>query len=264
MDNYYQVLQVAPNAEPEVIAGAYARLSKKYHPDLNPSPDAIERMKAINAAYAVLSDPVKRAQYDQTLALPASKSPITPQPAVVTSPAGPTQTKTFCVNHPETETYLRCNKCGKPVCMKCVQRTPVGYRCNECLGMQRAGYYSATVVDYVIAFVVALVLGSIGAVAMSLFNLGFFSIIIAIFVGPIAGGIVSEVIRRVTSKRRGRYLALAACAALVLGAAAVLFVPALPFLLRGRPDVLVRVIANIGFWIFLAVAVSTLYARLRV
>lgn len=179
------------------------------------------------------------------------------------APDSAEKTKTFCVNHPETETYLRCNKCGKPVCMKCVQRTPVGYRCKECLGMQRAGYYNATTLDHVIAFGVAIVLGVVGAIAMSLFNLGLFSIIIAIFVGPAAGGIVSEVIRRVISKRRGRYIALVACAALVAGAAAVLFVPVLPFLLRGRPDILLRAVANIGFWVFLAIAVSTLYARLR-
>lgn len=173
------------------------------------------------------------------------------------------QTKTFCVNHPETETYLRCNKCGKPVCMKCVQRTPVGYRCNECLGLQRAGYYNATILDNLIAFVIAFVLGGIGAIAMSFLNIGFFSIIIGIFVGPIAGGIVSESIRRVISKRRGRYLALLACLALVLGALAVLFVPAVPSLLAGRFQILARVVVNLGFWVFLAVAVSTVYARLR-
>lgn len=174
-----------------------------------------------------------------------------------------TQTKTFCVNHPQTETYLRCNKCGKPVCLKCVQRTPVGYRCNECLGMQRAGYYTATPVDNVIAFVIALFLGGIAAVVMSFVNLGLFSIIIAIFVGPIAGGIVSEAIRRVISKRRGRYLALVAVVALVLGALVVMLAPVTPFLLRGQIRVLAGAVLNIGFWIFLVVAASTLYARLR-
>lgn len=173
------------------------------------------------------------------------------------------QTKTFCVNHPQTETYLRCNKCGKPVCMKCVQRTPVGYRCNECLGLQRAGYYTATILDYVIACVIAVVLGGISAFAMRLVNLGFFSIIIAIFVGPIAGGIISEAIRRIISKRRGRYLALVTCIALVLGALLVSFAPALPSLLAGRAEILVRLFLNIGFWVFLAVAASTVYARLR-
>ena len=175
------------------------------------------------------------------------------------------ETKTFCVNHPETETYLKCNKCGKPVCIKCVQRTPVGYRCNECLGQQRAGYYTASTLDYIIATVIALLLGAVAGFAMGLVggSLGFFTIIIAIFVGPIAGGIISEAIRRVLSKRRGRYLALVATAALVIGAVLILFAPAIPFILAGRFDVIVRVGFNIGFWIFLALAASTLYARLR-
>lgn len=170
-----------------------------------------------------------------------------------------TQTQTFCTNHPETETLLRCNKCGRPMCMKCVQRTPVGYRCKECLGQQRAGYYTATTLDYIIASIIATVLGAIGGFGMSL--IGFW--LIAIFVGPIAGGIVSEAIRRVISKRRGRYLAPVSCVAFVIGALVILFAPYLPVALAGRPELVVRAIANIGFWIFLALAVSTLYARLR-
>lgn len=175
------------------------------------------------------------------------------------------QTKTFCVNHPTTETLLRCNKCGKPVCIKCVQRTPVGYRCNECLGVQRAGYYTATSLDYILAPLIAFVLGAVVGFGMTFIGAGlsFFSIIIAIFAGPIAGGIISEAIRRVNSKRRGRYIALVSCVALVLGALIIVLGPTVPFLLRGRADILIRSAANIGFWVFLAVACSTLYARLR-
>ncbi|HZQ08257.1 MAG TPA: hypothetical protein VFD70_16855 [Anaerolineae bacterium] len=173
----------------------------------------------------------------------------------------PAQTKTFCVNHPETETYLHCNKCGKPVCMKCVQRTPVGYRCNECLGQQRAGYYNATALDYTIAAIVGVFLGALGGFVMTLIG-GFW--IVAIFAGPIAGGIISEVIRRAVSKRRGRYTALIACVAVTAGALAILFLPAIPFVLAGAPGVIARVLFNIGFWIFLALAISTTYARLRI
>jgi hypothetical protein len=133
------------------------------------------------------------------------------------------------------------------------------------LGVQRAGYYSATTLDYILAGIIAFVLGAIAGLGMSLIGggLGFFTIIIAIFVGPIAGGIISEVIRRVISKRRGRYLALVACIAAGVGAVLVLLGPAIPFALAGRPDILVRFSANLGFWVFLAVAESTLYARLR-
>jgi len=62
--DYYKVLQVDPEADPEVIAAAYRRLSLKYHPDTNPAADATRRMQEINEAYDVLKDPAKRADYD--------------------------------------------------------------------------------------------------------------------------------------------------------------------------------------------------------
>lgn len=62
--DYYVILQVHPKAEKEVIDAAYRRLASKYHPDVSRVSDASERMKQINTAYEVLSDPVKRAAYD--------------------------------------------------------------------------------------------------------------------------------------------------------------------------------------------------------
>jgi hypothetical protein len=55
---------VQPSADLEAIKAAYRRLARLYHPDLNPRPEAAERMRAINAAYHVLSDPQQRAAYD--------------------------------------------------------------------------------------------------------------------------------------------------------------------------------------------------------
>ncbi len=63
--DYYRILQVDPDAEPEVIHAAYRRLAAKYHPDVNPEPEAAERMAEINAAYGVLRDPEQRAAYDR-------------------------------------------------------------------------------------------------------------------------------------------------------------------------------------------------------
>jgi len=62
--NYYKILQVDSEAEPEVIAAAYKRLALKYHPDTNKSPNALKRMQEINIAYTILSDPEKRKLYD--------------------------------------------------------------------------------------------------------------------------------------------------------------------------------------------------------
>ena len=60
----YDILQVAPHAEPEVIEAAYKRLARKYHPDVNRAADASERMRALNQAYEILSNPTERARYD--------------------------------------------------------------------------------------------------------------------------------------------------------------------------------------------------------
>ena len=65
MTDYYKILQVLPTAEDEVIEGAYKKLSKKYHPDVNKAEGAPEKMKQINAAYTVLRDPVSRSLYNQ-------------------------------------------------------------------------------------------------------------------------------------------------------------------------------------------------------
>lgn len=63
--DYYEILQVSPSAEPEVIEGAYKKLAKKYHPDVNKSPSATERMKKINVAHDILSNLDKRREYDK-------------------------------------------------------------------------------------------------------------------------------------------------------------------------------------------------------
>ena len=61
----YQVLDVEKDASPQRIKEAYRRLAFQYHPDRNrENPSAVEKMKEINEAYAVLSDPGKRRDYD--------------------------------------------------------------------------------------------------------------------------------------------------------------------------------------------------------
>jgi hypothetical protein len=66
--DYYAILGVSPASEDVVIRAAYRALMRRYHPDTDSSSDSTERARAINAAYAVLSDPEQRARYDGFLA----------------------------------------------------------------------------------------------------------------------------------------------------------------------------------------------------
>lgn len=70
MKNYYKILQIDKDASSEIIKVAYKLLVKKYHPDLKEGEakiDAEEKIKQINEAYDILSNPSKKTEYDQTL-----------------------------------------------------------------------------------------------------------------------------------------------------------------------------------------------------
>ncbi|MGQ0607852.1 MAG: J domain-containing protein [Chloroflexota bacterium] len=93
----YAVLGVARDATPLQVARAHRRLAKAHHPDLHEGAvEAAERMRNINEAWALLSDPVRRSDYDRSHPSPgtptrghwgASRSPI--------QPAAPSSTRTW-------------------------------------------------------------------------------------------------------------------------------------------------------------------------
>ena len=63
--DYYEILGVPQDTDPSTLKNAYRRLAKKLHPDVSKDAGADSRFKEINEAYGVLSDPEKRAAYDQ-------------------------------------------------------------------------------------------------------------------------------------------------------------------------------------------------------
>lgn len=106
----------------------------------------------------------------------------------------------YCVNHPQTETSLRCNKCEKPICVKCAVLTPTGYRCKECVRGQQKQFETALWYDYLIAFVISSLLSYVGSRIIP--SMSFFTI----FLAPVAGVIIAEVIRAITKRRRSKRL----------------------------------------------------------
>jgi curved DNA-binding protein CbpA len=62
----YAVLGVSRDASPLQVARAHRRLAKRHHPDLHPGADTSEDMRRINEAWQILSNPVRRADYDLT------------------------------------------------------------------------------------------------------------------------------------------------------------------------------------------------------
>jgi hypothetical protein len=136
-------------------------------------------------------------------------------------------TTLYCANHPGRETSLRCNKCGKPICVQCAVLTPIGYRCKECVRGQQKVFETATWIDFPVAIVIAIVLAYIGSVVASF--LSFFTI----FVAPIAGVIIAEAIRFATHRRRSQRLYWAATAGVILGSLPRILIPVLALLLGG-------------------------------
>ena len=117
----------------------------------------------------------------------------------------------YCANHPQTETMLRCNRCEKPICIKCAVLTDTGYRCKECVRGQQKTFETAEAIDYPIAFIVAAVLSYIGSLIAP--RLSFFVIILA----PMAGTFIAEAVRFSIRKRRANSLFYTAAAGALVG-----------------------------------------------
>ncbi len=153
----------------------------------------------------------------------------------------------FCANHPQTPTALRCNRCGKPICTKCAMRTPVGYRCKECVSAQQQIFETAEAQDYVLAAVVAAPLAAIAGFLVV--QLVWFTI----FLAPVAGGIIAELVRAAVRRRRGKYLTWVAASAFAAGC-----LPLILFMLFARGP-----FGTLWVLIYAVIGASTLYARLR-
>lgn len=119
-----------------------------------------------------------------------------------------TDLQTACYRHPEKKTSLRCYDCNNPICIKCANKTPVGYLCPDCKRKLEDTFYNSKPADYLISFLVALPLSLIIGYLVVRFSAGlsFFAILFMGFIAGAVGGFIGRVVKRSIGKRRGRYI----------------------------------------------------------
>ena len=160
----------------------------------------------------------------------------------------------YCANHPGVETSLRCNRCNKLICPKCAVRTPIGYRCRECVRGQQKVFVNAVWVDYVAGFIVGAILSGLVSLLVILVSgiAGFFAWFVIAAVAPSAAAGIAEVLRFVTRRHR----------------AGSLFITLLVSILLGALPVVIYQLLSMNLWgilfqaVYLVMAVPIIYYRL--
>jgi hypothetical protein len=152
----------------------------------------------------------------------------------------------YCANHPQTLTSLRCNHCEKPICPKCAVQTPTGYRCKECVRGQQKVFETTVWYDYLVAFLIVSVMSFLGSLVA--YKISWF----VIFLAPLYGGIIAEIVRQAVRKRRSKTLNQVVLVAAILGA--------LPGL--GMTGFSLALFPIIWEGVYVVMMISTLYYRL--
>ncbi len=115
-----------------------------------------------------------------------------------------------CATHPEVETNLRCGKCDKLICPKCLVQTPVGARCRDCARLYKLPTYSISTQYYLRAagagLGMAIVCGAVWGIIES--SIPFFSL--NLLLAPAAGYAIGEVVSLSVNRKRGTRLAIVA------------------------------------------------------
>ena len=160
----------------------------------------------------------------------------------------------YCYVHPTRETSLRCNNCNRPICAACAVRTPIGYRCRECVKGQQKVFDTSEWYDYITGFITAVLLSAVASFLVTFIGgIGFFGWFLIAAGAPAAGAAIAESVRMVTRRRRSRALFITVAVAVIVGA---------------LPIILFQLVYGRGFFgiifqvIYLVIAVPVVYSRL--
>jgi hypothetical protein len=103
-----------------------------------------------------------------------------------------------CVNHPRRETMVRCGKCDRPICVRCMIQTPVGMRCRECAQLRRLPQFDVDIGLLARSAGGGLVASTLAWLLVS--YVSFLSFFAAILVGFAVAAVMSPLAKRRTSR----------------------------------------------------------------
>jgi len=121
-----------------------------------------------------------------------------------------------CAAHPGVETNLRCGKCGKPICPRCMVQTLVGARCPECARLYKLPTYRVSTVYYLRAVGTALGMALVSGVLWGLANTVIPFFFLNLLIGAGVGYAIGEVVGRAVNRKRGKGLAAVAGAGVII------------------------------------------------
>jgi hypothetical protein len=196
---------------------------------------------------------------------PVTSAPPTPPAASAPVNRGPWR----CVADPSVETFLRCGRCDKPICPRCMIQTPVGSRCRDCAQLRRLPMFVLRPLDYLKAIGAALGAGIGAAIVLTLIQAlvpgaGF----LRLFLMAGFGYVVGEAVNRATGNKSGNVLGVIAALGIPIG---LIGAQAGFFMVSGVPPLLALEAATAVFlresfrqlWAILGLAVAAFIAFSR-
>lgn len=115
-----------------------------------------------------------------------------------------------CTYHPDIDTEMSCNECGKPICPKEMVLTPVGYKCPDCARPARSQYMYVKPRQLLLGSLAGLAAALVGAFVLSAIGFTFF--LVSIFYGALVG----EAVRRGAGGHRGPVMSGVGIAAVII------------------------------------------------
>ena len=163
-----------------------------------------------------------------------------------------------CAAHPRVETNLRCGKCGKPICPRCMVQTPVGARCPECARLYKLPTYRVSTAYYLRAAGTALGMALVTGVIWGVINQFIPFFYLNLLLGAGVGYAIGEVVSLAVNRKRGRGLAAVAGTGVVISYLVSIFpllglLFGLPFSLPFGLFPILLALASVALGIFIAV-----------